>query len=110
MAKINWIEINSLDDITKLRDNYIVIFKHSPRCVVSKIVFTRFEFAFHENLNIQKYIYIDVIKTKELSKNISNKYSVYHESPQLILLKDDEVLHHSSHSDIKFSNLNNYII
>jgi hypothetical protein len=24
MAKINWIEINSLDDITKLRDNYIV--------------------------------------------------------------------------------------
>ena len=61
MAKINWIEINCINDIPKSNNNYIVIFKHSPRCIVSKIVFKRFELEFTDNLSIQKYIYIDVI-------------------------------------------------
>ena len=76
MSKINWIEISSINEIPKFKNNYIVIFKHSTQCIVSKI---------------------------------ANKYDVYHESPQLILLKDDKVLHHSSHADIKFSNLNDYV-
>jgi bacillithiol system protein YtxJ len=109
MAKINWIEINCINDIPKSNNNYIVIFKHSPRCIVSKIVFKRFELEFTDNLSIQKYIYIDVITMKKLSNDISVKYNVYHESPQLLLIKEDEVLYHSSHSDIKFSNLNDYL-
>jgi len=109
MAKINWIEINSINDISKSNNNYIIIFKHSPRCIVSKIVFKRFELEFTDNLSIQKYIYIDVITMKKLSNDISVKYNVYHESPQLLLIKEDEVLYHSSHSDIKFSNLNDYL-
>jgi bacillithiol system protein YtxJ len=47
---------------------------------------------------------------KGLSNVIANKYNVFHESPQLILLNNDKVLYHTSHSDINFSSLNDHII
>jgi len=47
---------------------------------------------------------------RDLSYEIAFKYSVYHESPQLILLKNEKVLYHTSHSNINFSILKDYII
>ena len=62
MSKINWIEINSINEVPKSKDINVVIFKHSPRCIISKIVYKRFELAFNKKLNIHNYIYIDVVK------------------------------------------------
>ena len=109
MSKINWIEINSINEVPKSKDNNIVIFKHSPRCIISKIIFKRFELAFNRKLNIHNYIYIDVVRMKGLSNVIADKYNVFHESPQLILINNDKVLYHTSHSDINFSSLNDHI-
>ena len=46
---------------------------------------------------------------RPLSDEIAKVYSIYHESPQLILLKNNKVIYHTSHSDISFSKLKNHI-
>jgi bacillithiol system protein YtxJ len=110
MSKLNWIEIKSINQIPKSSNNYILIFKHSPRCIISKMTLFRFENAYDQDVNISYFMYVDVNKMRDLSDEIAFKYSVCHESPQLILLKNEKVLYHTSHSNINFSILKDYII
>ena len=42
MNKINWVKLNDTEILID-NTNYVVIFKHSPRCIISRIVFDRFE-------------------------------------------------------------------
>ena len=109
MSKIEWTQINSLDELLNLNKVYVLLFKHSPRCIVSRIFLSRFELGFDKKINISKFIFIDVLKKRPLSNEIAKVYSIYHESPQIILLKDNNVLFHTSHSDISFSDLKNYV-
>ena len=109
MTKIKWTQINSFDELLNLNKNYILLFKHSPRCIVSRISLSRFELGFDTKINISKFVYIDVINMRALSNEIAKVYSVYHESPQIILFKDNNVIFQSSHSSISFSDLKNYV-
>jgi bacillithiol system protein YtxJ len=109
MSKIEWTQINSLDELLNLNKVYVLLFKHSPRCIVSRISLSRFELGFDKKINISKFIFIDVLKKRLLSNEIAKVYSIHHESPQIILLKDNNVLFHTSHSDISFSSLKNYL-
>jgi|TARA_B110000444_G_scaffold102556_1_gene96820 bacillithiol system protein YtxJ len=108
MSKINWILINSFDELSNFNNNYVLLFKHSPRCIVSRITLSRFELNYNNKINIPIFVYIDVLNSRDLSKEIAKNYSVYHESPQIILLKNNNVLFHASHSEISFSRLKNY--
>ena len=110
MSKIDWNQINSFNELLNFNKNYVLLFKHSPRCIVSRIAFSRFESDFSKEANISEYIFIDVLKMKSLSDEIAKNYSIYHESPQIILLKDNNVIFHTSHLDISFSNINKYIV
>jgi bacillithiol system protein YtxJ len=109
MSKINWTIINSFNELSNFSNNYILLFKHSPRCIVSRIALFRFESNYNKEINISKFVYIDVLKNRDLSREIAENYSIYHESPQIILFKDKNVLFHASHSEISFSSLKNYL-
>tara|TARA_B100000767_G_C19777373_1_gene543469 strand:+ start:7853 stop:8185 length:333 start_codon:yes stop_codon:yes gene_type:complete len=109
MSKIKWTEINSFDELLNLNKNYILLFKHSPKCIVSRISLSRFELGFDTKINISKFVYIDVLRMRALSNEIANVYSIYHESPQIILFNDNNVIFHTSHSSISFSDLKNYV-
>ena len=109
MSKINWTIINSFDELSKFNDNYVLLFKHSSRCIVSRIALSRFELNYNKEINISTFVYIDVLKSRDLSIEVAENYSIYHESPQIILLKDKNVLFHASHFEISFSSLKNYI-
>ena len=52
MSKLNWIEIKSINQIPKSSNNHILIFKHSPRCIISKMTLFRFENAYDQDVNI----------------------------------------------------------
>ncbi|MEO2143629.1 MAG: monothiol bacilliredoxin BrxC family protein, partial [Flavobacteriaceae bacterium] len=60
MSKLNWIEIKSINQIPKSSNNYILIFKHSPRCIISKMTLFRFENAYDQDVNISYFMYVDV--------------------------------------------------
>ena len=66
MSKIEWTQINSLDELISLNKAYILLFKHSPRCIVSRISLTRVELGDDKTTNITKIIFIDIIKMRHV--------------------------------------------
>ncbi|MDB2384056.1 bacillithiol system redox-active protein YtxJ [Flavobacteriaceae bacterium] len=104
MSKIKWIEPNDNNDIN-YNDDFIVIFKHSYRCIISRIVLKKFEFDYKDFSNIKFYL-IDVVKNKKLSNELSSYFNVNHESPQLMVVNKGKLVHNSSHSNISFKNIN----
>ena len=105
MSKIRWIETNDYNDIN-YKDDFIVIFKHSYRCIISRIVLKKFEFGYENFSNIKFYL-IDVVKNKKLSNQLAANFNINHESPQLMVVRNVELVHNSSHSSISFKNVKN---
>lgn len=97
-------QLEQLDDIEKESENKTVaIFKHSTRCGISKMVLKNFESDFRseeENDNLKLY-FLDLLSNRDISSEIAERFNVRHESPQLIVLKDGKVVHHSSHHSIE---------
>ena len=81
----------------------IAIFKHSIRCGISSMVKYNLERAWDIDPTEVKPYYLDLINYRSVSNLIAEKLGVPHQSPQIILLKDGEVLHHTSHQAISAS-------
>jgi bacillithiol system protein YtxJ len=101
---MNWIELNSQGQVEQLvQDSHTAvqaIFKHSTRCFISKSVKRNFE-AEWKGLGTDISVYhLDLIAHRDISNAIAATLGVNHESPQLIVLKDGKVIHHSSHQHI----------
>ncbi len=47
------------------------------------------------------FYFLDLIKYRSVSNHIANEFGIRHESPQVLILKDGKVIHHSSHSSIQ---------
>ena len=92
-------ESKQLDEIIANSSNkYQAIFKHSTRCGVSSGVLKQFERQ-EEDGSIDFY-YLDLLSYRPISDEITTKFGVMHQSPQLIVLKNGEVSVHGSHYDI----------
>ena len=109
MVKLKWIQVNDFNDINN-NNGFIVIFKHSYRCIISRIVLKKFEFQYDNSITNIKYFLIDVLKNREISNKIASVFNVDHESPQLIIIKNGELIHNSSHSDISFSDVSHRVV
>ena len=81
------------------------IFKHSTRCSISKMVLSRFE-STNDSASLSVYL-LDLLNYRDLSNQIADDFSVKHESPQLLVIKDGECYTHSSHTSIHQLNLFN---
>lgn len=100
---ISWHPLTDKDQITialeESKDKIIAIFKHSTTCGVSRMVLKSFEKEYTENDEVKLY-FLDLRKHRDVSNAVANELNVHHESPQLIVLQNKEVLHHASHQDI----------
>ncbi len=79
----------------------VIIFKHSTRCSISAAAINRFQKIIDEleEIGIKSY-YLDLIRYREVSNFISSELGVHHESPQIILVKDNKAVRDTSHFDI----------
>ncbi len=100
-------EISQLDELEKLSENKTVaIFKHSTTCGISRMVLKNFEADYEQQLNDSVDLYfLDLKAHRDISNAIAEKFSVRHESPQMVVLKNGEVVHHSSHQAISADKL-----
>ena len=99
---MNWTSLESadqLDDI-KQKDGYAVIFKHSTRCSISMMVKKRFELDWDKLPEDMPLYFLDLIQHRDLSNKVANDFHVYHESPQLLLIKDGECILDLSHGHV----------
>ncbi|MGM0932489.1 MAG: bacillithiol system redox-active protein YtxJ [Bacteroidota bacterium] len=112
IEKIPWKYITEEQDIEELEKQSfskpVIIFKYSTRCGISRITLRKFENDLPENMDVAFY-FMDLVKYRSLSNEIAERFKVSHESPQLIVLKEGKVLHHSSHQDINPKLLSEYI-
>jgi bacillithiol system protein YtxJ len=77
----------------------VLIFKHSTTCPVSAAALREFK-QFSEKTTGVVHSIVHVIEERPVSNAIAEKTGVRHESPQAILIKNNEVLWHASHAKI----------
>ena len=77
----------------------VAIFKHSTRCMISKMVKSSFENNENAEANVKLY-YLDLIAYREVSNAIESRFGITHESPQLLIIENGDVIQHASHGDI----------
>lgn len=106
---MNWIPLASVDQIDKIitRSSQVpcVIFKHSTRCSISSMAKFRLEGDWDIAIDDVEPYFLDLIAHRDVSNEVAEKFSVYHESPQILLIKDGECTYDSSHLDITVEEL-----
>jgi len=102
-SKINWIELTDLGQLNEIMDlsheQPVAIFKHSTRCSISRMALKQFENEFDLEGSVTPY-FLDLLNHRDISNEIATRFEVYHQSPQLLLIKEGKSVYDASHSDI----------
>ena len=107
---LNWkslTEVSQLNDIEAASQTKpVVIFKHSTRCGISRMVFNQFEANADFDDNAVELYYLDLLSYRGISDQIAERFQVVHQSPQMLVIKNGQIVHHSSHSAVVPSTIN----
>ncbi|MEI8111856.1 MAG: bacillithiol system redox-active protein YtxJ [Chitinophagia bacterium] len=104
MEWISLLEMSQLDDIVaRSHQRLQVIFKHSTRCSVSSMVLNRLERE-QAPVGIDFY-YLDLLSFRSISNTIADRFKVHHESPQIIVFKNGDVIYDESHMAIQMDEI-----
>ena len=99
---MNWTSLESTEQISGIKQHqgYSLIFKHSTRCAISLMAKKRFELDWDKMPHEVPLYFLDLIRYRDLSQQVASDFQVYHESPQLLLIKDGECVLDLSHGHI----------
>ena len=102
--KARFNEIHDTEELAALfeksNEQPVVLFKHSITCPISSGVYQEISKA-DADINL-----IVVQRARNVSNAIAEKTGVRHESPQAIVLKNQEVVYHASHYDVTADDIN----
>ncbi|HWR94877.1 MAG TPA: bacillithiol system redox-active protein YtxJ [Flavobacterium sp.] len=106
--KLNWKRLEKLEQLDSIpqlsNEKPILIFKHSTRCVISKMALKQFENEFNFGDRVEVY-FLDLLNYREISNEIASRFDVYHQSPQLILIQNGKAIYDASHQEISANKL-----
>lgn len=108
-----WIPLNDLKQIDYIKQKSSiktqVIFKHSTRCGISSMVQRQFieDYNFSEK-ELDLY-YLDILNYRQISDEVGYAFQLIHESPQLLVIKNGELVAHASHGQVNQVDLNRFI-
>ncbi len=107
-SKMNWIPLVDLGQLNEIivasSEKPVVIFKHSTRCSVSRMVLKQFESEFDLDEKVTPY-FLDLLEHRAVSNAIAERFKVEHQSPQLLLIKNGVAIYDVSHSSIDAEDL-----
>ena len=99
-----WIPLQELEQLDKVEassnDRPQFIFKHSTSCGISGMVLRMFRESYKLDSDAADLYYLDLHSYREISNEIASRFGVYHQSPQLLVIKDGLVVDHRSHGAI----------
>ena len=102
-SKIEWRQLTDLGQLNEIIDlsneKAVLIFKHSTRCSISRMALKQFENEFDLEGSVTPY-FLDLLNHRDISQEIATRFDVYHQSPQLLLIKEGKSVYDASHSDI----------
>ncbi|WP_339893715.1 bacillithiol system redox-active protein YtxJ [uncultured Algibacter sp.] len=107
-----WITLSELSQLDTINEKSStktqVIFKHSTRCGISRMVMNQFVDAYDVNENNLDLYYLDLLNYRDVSNEVGYKFQVSHQSPQLLVIKNGVVVAHDSHGAINELDLNQF--
>ena len=102
-SKIEWRQLTDLGQLNEIIDlsneKAVLIFKHSTRCSISRFALKQFENEFDLKGKITPY-FLDLLNHRDVSNEIANRFDVFHQSPQILLIKNGKAIFSTSHDDI----------
>jgi len=109
---MKWVEIENSGQVDTLLDDSMttaqLIFKHSTRCSISSMALRRAEDHLPiENLSAN---FLDLIAYRDVSNYIAELTGVTHQSPQVILIRNKEVIYHASHVSMDWKEIENLCV
>lgn len=77
-----------------------LVFKHSSKCGASLEAHKKIK-AIEQNEALESNMYIVIVQVAEdISNLIERDTGIKHETPQVLIVRDGEVVYHASHDDI----------
>lgn len=99
-----WKSVKEKEDFYTLLENSTkkpqIIFKHSTTCGISAHARYKLEEGFEVIEGKADFHYLDLLAYRPISNLIAQELKVTHQSPQIIVLKDKQVVYTSSHHAI----------
>ncbi|MEQ8550553.1 MAG: bacillithiol system redox-active protein YtxJ [Cyclobacteriaceae bacterium] len=111
---MNWLPLTSEEQLSTIDElsgkNPILIFKHSTRCSISAAALNRLERKWDDSKagNIEAY-FLDLIAQRNISNEISLRYNVMHQSPQILIVVNGKCIYDNSHLGISFDEISDVI-
>lgn len=99
---MEWINLETEEQLKEIKEKSTtkpqLIFKHSTRCSVSSMAKNRLnKNPLPDGID---FYYLDLLKYRPISNKIADDYSVTHQSPQVLLIKNGNCVYTESHSGI----------
>jgi bacillithiol system protein YtxJ len=110
VQKMNWTAMTDIAQLNEIAtsEKPAAIFKHSTRCSISRMALKQFENEFDSEAEVTPY-FLDLLEHRDISNEIAAKFGVYHQSPQLIVIKNGKAVYDASHSEIDAGELKQFI-
>ncbi len=109
VQKLPWTTLNRIEQLDELVENSkttpVAIFKHSTSCGISRMVLKQFESEYDIPIDTLQAVYLDLKAFRAISNEIAERFGIRHESPQLLLLKNGNVVYSDSHGAISVAAL-----
>lgn len=104
---MNWINLTEEQQLEQIKQESniqpVLIFKHSTRCSISFMAKNRLDKE--QSPENALFYYLDLIQYHPLSNKIAEIFHVYHESPQILLIKNGECIYDESHNGIRMDEI-----
>lgn len=100
-------QLSAIKEQSKLKTQ--VLFKHSTTCGISRMVLNMFTSNYDVQEGQMDLYFLDLHAHRNVSNKIAEVFNVVHQSPQLIVIKDGQVVFHTSHGAISDIDLKKYI-
>jgi bacillithiol system protein YtxJ len=107
---MDWNILENLSQLEEIKqksgDKPVLIFKHSTRCSISGMAWDRLKrnWKKEDSEKVTPY-FLDLIRHREISNQIEKEFSVYHESPQVIIVKSGKAVYDNSHMGISYADI-----
>lgn len=104
---MKWKKLTDLSQLEHIQsEKTCIIFKHSTRCPISHAVLNRLERNWsEEEMNGVTPYFLDLLSYREISNAIAHLFSVEHESPQVLAIRNGKSFYSPSHFEIEYEKL-----
>jgi bacillithiol system protein YtxJ len=107
---MNWTALTELSQIDQIieesKSQPVLVLKHSTTCSISNTALNRLERQYkQEQVGQLKPYYLDLLRFRPISAQLTQSFGIEHQSPQVLLIKNGKCTYHESHFGISFAGI-----